>query len=120
MAETFFPVDNLPDTPTSDKVNPTAGSDPNKKEQGFSKALREKMKEKLKKEAHKKDELVLGKDSSGKNEPDFRGRQGNSGRSEESDAHGKNQNDPAAEQRKASHSEEDEDNPPPEHIDFKA
>jgi hypothetical protein len=59
MAESLDPIERLPDTPQNDRVNPTDRSNPEKKDNGFSNALKEKMKERLKKKALDKDEVIL-------------------------------------------------------------
>ncbi|MCK4574547.1 MAG: hypothetical protein KAU36_09250 [candidate division Zixibacteria bacterium] len=59
MTAEFSNVDRLTDTPIPGRVNAAGGSNPDKKDQGFSKALKDKLKEKLDKDGDHKDELVL-------------------------------------------------------------
>ncbi len=59
MTESLEPIERTPTAKTSDRVNPTDRSNPEKKDNGFSNALKEKMKEQLKKKAQIDDEVIL-------------------------------------------------------------
>lgn len=58
MEDALKKIDNLPSSPPTDKVTHVLRSNRDKKKNGFSTALKEKMKEKLSKEQQKKDELI--------------------------------------------------------------
>ena len=59
MEDTFGSVDNLSNILPSDVVNPSSRSNKDKKKNGFSDALKEKMKEKQEKKKHDQDELII-------------------------------------------------------------
>lgn len=65
MDELFSSVDNLSGVSTTERVNPADRSNKDKKKNGFSDVLKEKMKEKLDKE---KDLLILQHEESEKEE----------------------------------------------------
>ena len=97
MDESLVPVDRLPDTQHSDRVNPADRSNPEKKDNGFSNALKEKMKEKLKQKAQKEDEVVL-----------------------ESAPEASDEDQPHDQQSEPPEGETDENEETSEHIDLKA
>ncbi|UCE23376.1 MAG: hypothetical protein JSU74_08715 [Candidatus Zixiibacteriota bacterium] len=102
MTESLDPVEHKPDTPHSDRVNPADRSNPEKKDNGFSNALKEKMKEKLKSKARQQDEVIIddgdGDDQQSAADKDEYGEQ----------------------TAEASDVEDDPDDHPPEHVDLKA
>lgn len=102
MAESLDPIERLPDNKPSDRVNPADRSNPEKKDNGFSSVLKEKMKEKLKEKALQKDEVILD------NEPE---------QERQSDLHDE-QSD--ASQVEAAETNDESDEQPLEHVDLKA
>ena len=102
MTESLDPIERLPDTKDSDRVNPTDRSNPEKKDSGFSNLLKEKMKEKLKEKAQQKDEVIL------ENAPE------DDNRPESPDSPG--ETEPA----EATENENGSEESPPEHVDLKA
>ena len=70
MDESFSSVDSLRTYTTADKVTPSDRSNKDKKKNGFSEALKEKMEEKLK-EDKQQDTLILNEDeTSSKDQPE--------------------------------------------------
>lgn len=69
MEDALKKVDSLSNTQPYDTVNPTVRSNPDKKRNGFSNALKEKMKEKLNGEAHHDDEVILENKEEKEDEP---------------------------------------------------
>ena len=104
MDESLDPVDRLPDTQHSDRVNPADRSNPEKKDNGFSNALKEKMKEKLKRKAQKEDQVVL------ESAPE----------TSDEDQSDEQQSEHLADEPENDGTETSEDDTTPEHIDLKA
>ncbi len=59
MSEEFSNVDRVINAPIPGRVNQAEGSDPDRKDQGFSKALKKKMEEKLEEDGDQNDEVIL-------------------------------------------------------------
>ncbi len=106
MDELFRTVDNQSGVSTTERVKPTDRSNKDKKKNGFSDLLKEKMKDKL---DHEKEEdiLILHEEVEDEEETN------------EDDKHEKQQ-DEAKEKSEETDSENSDDDSPSEHVDFNA
>lgn len=102
MTESLDPIERQPEAKNSDRVNPADRSNPEKKDNGFSNALKEKMKEKLKNKGRQQDEVII------EDEP-------------RDDQQSAAEHDESGEQMaEAPEADNDSDDRPPEHVDLKA